>query len=257
MTLPVRDQGEGEPVLLLHGFPDSGDLWRHQVGPLAEAGFRTIVPDLPGFGAAEKPQEVDRYRGTRIVADVLDVLPEEPVHVVGHDWGAGMAWVLAALQPDRVRSLAALSVGHPNVRPTIEQRRLSWYMLFFQFEEAEELLLRDDAALMREWIAGSPDAERQVAALREPGALTAGLNWYRANLHPRGELRGRPLPPVSARTLGIWSTGDPYLGEEQMTRSAEHVTGPWRYERVEGASHWLQLDAPDEVTRLLLEHLRS
>jgi len=255
--LPADVTGEGAEVLLLHGFPDSRELWRHQAGPLAEAGFRVIVPDLPGFGEAEKPQDVDAYRATRIVEQVLELLGGEPAHVVGHDWGAGIAWVLASLFPERVASLAALSVGHPNVRPTIEQRRSSWYMLLFQFEEAEELLLRDGAALLREWLAGSPDAERQIAGLQEPGALTAGLNWYRANLHPRAELRGRPLPPVSARTLGLWSTGDAYLGEEQMTRSAEHVTGGWRYARIDGASHWLQLDAPEGVTRLLLEHLRS
>jgi len=244
-------------VLLLHGFPDSREVWRNQVGPLEAAGFRVIAPDLLGFGEAEKPREVERYRMTRIIAEVLEPLADEPLHVVGHDWGAGVAWVLAALFPDRVRTLTALSVGFPGGPRAIEQRRLSWYMLLFQFEEAEELLLRDDAALLREWLADSPDLERQVAALREPGALTAGLNWYRANVHPRGELERRQLPPVAAPTLGLWSTGDHYLGEEQMTRSGERVTGHWRYERIEGATHWLQIDAAEQVTRLLLEHLRS
>ena len=244
-------------VLLLHGFPDSADLWRHQVGPLTDAGFRVIAPDLPGFGETEKSPEVERYRITRIVGELLELLGDEPAHVVGHDWGAGVAWVMAALYPDRVRSLAALSVGFPGTPRTMEQRRMSWYMLLFQFEEAEELLLRNDAALLREWLADSPEAERQVAALQRPGALTAGLNWYRANLHPRAELDRRPLPPVAAPTLGVWSTGDAYLSEDQMTRSEEHVMGPWRYERIEGATHWMQVDAAAEVTRLLLEHLRS
>ena len=257
MTLPADVAGEGTEVLLLHGFPDSREVWRHQAGPLAEAGFRVIAPDLPGFGEADKPQEADAYRITRIVDQVLELLGDAPAHVVAHDWGAGVGWVLASLHPERVASLAALSVGHPNARPTIEQRRYSWYMLLFQFAEAEELLLRDDAALLREWLGDTPDAERQISALREPGALTAGLNWYRANVHPRAELRDRPLPPVAAPTLGLWSTGDAYLTEAQMTASSEHVTGPWRYERVDGAGHWLQLDAPERVTDLLLEHLRS
>jgi pimeloyl-ACP methyl ester carboxylesterase len=259
MRLAADTAGEGPAVLLVHGFPDSRAVWRHQVGPLAEAGFRVIVPDLRGFGASERPVGVEHYRVTLLVDDLLELLDDEPAHVVGHDWGAGIAWVLAALHPDRVRSLAALSVGHPNAsRPrSLESREKAWYQLLFQFEEAEELLLRDDARLLREWLADAPDLERAIEDLRRPGALTAGLGLYRANLHPRGELEDRALPPVNAPTLGVWSTGDRYLTEAAMERSGEHVTGPWRYERIEGASHWLQLDAPDRVNRLLLEHLRS
>ena len=259
MKLAVETTGEGPAVLLVHGFPDSGQVWRKQVGPLAEAGFRVIVPDLRGFGASERPEGVEHYRVTLLVDDLLELLDDEPAHIVGHDWGAGIAWVLAALHPDRVRSLAALSVGHPNAaRPrSIESRQKAWYMLLFQFEEAEELLLRDGARLLREWLADAPDVDRYVEELREPGALTARLGLYRANLHPRGELERRGLPPVAAPALGLWSTGDRYLTEAEMERSGEHVIGAWRYERVEGASHWLQLDAPEQVNRLLLEHLRS
>ena len=262
MRLAADTTGEGPAVLLVHGFPDSRAVWRHQVGPLAEAGFRVIAPDLRGFGASERPEGVDAYRVTEVIGDLIELLDEHGVdraHVVGHDWGAGIAWVLAALLPDRVASLAALSVGHPNAsRPrSLESREKAWYQLLFQFDEAEELLLRDDARLLREWLADAPDADRYVEELREPGALTARLGLYRANLHPRSELAPRALPPVNAPTLGMWSTGERYLTEAPMIRSGEYVTGPWRYERVEGASHWLQLDAPDRVNRLLLEHLRS
>jgi pimeloyl-ACP methyl ester carboxylesterase len=259
VKLAVDTTGEGPAVLLVHGFPDSGLVWRRQVGPLAEAGFRVIVPDLRGFGASDRPEGVENYRVTLLVDDLLELLDDEPAHIVGHDWGAGIAWVLAALHPHRVRSLAALSVGHPNAsRPrSLESREKAWYQLLFQFEEAEELLLRDDARLLREWLADAPDADRYVEELREPGALTARLGLYRANLHPRGELEDRALPPVNAPTLGLWSTGDRYLTEAAMVRSGEHVTGPWRYERIDDASHWLQLDASDRVNRLLLEHLRS
>jgi pimeloyl-ACP methyl ester carboxylesterase len=262
MRLAADTTGEGPAVLLVHGFPDSRAVWRHQVGPLAEAGFRVIAPDLRGFGASERPEGVDAYRVTEVIGDLIELLDEHGIdhaHVVGHDWGAGIAWVLAALLPDRVASLAALSVGHPNAsRPrSLESREKAWYQLLFQFDEAEELLLRDDARLLREWLADAPDADRYVEELREPGALTARLGLYRANLHPRSELEPRPLPPVNAPTLGMWSTGERYLTEAPMIRSGEYVTGPWRYERIEGASHWLQLDAPDRVNRLLLEHLRS
>ncbi len=262
MRLAADTTGEGPAVLLIHGFPDSRAVWRRQVGPLAEAGFCVIAPDLRGFGASERPEGVDAYRVTEMIGDLIELLDEHGIdraHVVGHDWGAGIAWVLAALLPDRVASLAALSVGHPNAsRPrSLESREKAWYQLLFQFDEAEELLLRDDARLLREWVGDAPDADRYVEELREPGALTARLGLYRSNLHPRSELEPRALPPVNAPTLGLWSTGERYLTEAPMIRSGEYVTGPWRYERVEGASHWLQLDAPDRVNRLLLEHLQS
>lgn len=261
MALHVEVTGEGPAVLMVHGFPDSGRLWRHQVGPLAEAGRRVIVPDLRGMGASERPAGVKAYRLSRVVADLLAVLDAhgaERADLVAHDWGAAAAWLLAALHPDRVRSLAALSVGHPAASrpPTLEMRQKAWYQLYFLFDEAEELLLRDDAAMLREWLDPAVDRDRYLEDLRRPGALTAGLNYYRANVHPGRELRERRTPPpVAAPVLGLWSRGDRYLAEEAMTRSATHVTGPWRYERIEAPTHWLQLDAPERVTALLLEHL--
>jgi len=262
VQLAVLDEGAGDPVLLLHGFPDSARLWRHQIAALTGAGMRAIAPDLRGFGSSEKPAEVGAYRVGRSVADMvalLDSLGIEKARVVGHDWGAGVAWAMAAFVPERVERLVVMSVGHPALRSsrTIEQRRLSWYMLLFQFEGvAEELLMRDDWKLTREWAATHPDLEERLAALGEPGALTAGLGWYRANMHPARELDPpRAVPPVQAPTLGLWSDGDAFLTEGQMERSREHVAGPWRYERIEGASHWLQLDARERVNRLLLEFL--
>jgi pimeloyl-ACP methyl ester carboxylesterase len=262
VELHVETTGEGPPVLLVHGFPDSGRLWRNQVGPIVDAGFTAIVPDLRGMGRSERPEGVEAYRLTNVVADlvaVLDAHGAEKAHVIGHDWGAAVSWLLAAFLPDRVLSLTAMSVGHPNAgRPrTLEMRQRAWYTLFFMFDEAEELLLRDDAATLRQWLGSAHDAEQYLEDLMRPGALTAGLNYYRANLHPRRELKDwQPLPPVAAPTLALWSTGDIYLAEEGITRSEQHVTGPWRYERIEGPTHWMQLDEPDRITSLLLEHLR-
>ena len=263
LTLAVRDEGEGPAVLLLHGFPDSSHLWRHQIPPLVEAGFRVIAPDLRGFGESGRPEAVEDYAIMRSLADVtavLDALEVDRAHVVGHDWGAGLAWVVAGLAPERVDRLVVLSVGHPNAQrdPTLEERRRAWYMLFFQFAGvAEELLARDDWKLFREWTADARDRERYLEDLSRPGALTAALNWYRANVRPERELRPRrPFPAVTAPTLGVWSSGDEYLTERQMVASAEHVTGGWRYERVEGAGHWMQLDAPERTNELLLEFLR-
>jgi pimeloyl-ACP methyl ester carboxylesterase len=263
IELEVHDHGDpaDPPVLLVHGFPDSSHLWRHQVEALTGAGLRAIAPDMRGFGASDRPESVEDYRLTRAVADlvaVLDTLELRTVKLVGHDWGAGVAWVFAALHADRVERLVAMSVGHPAAqRHAIEDREKAWYTLLFQFEGvAEELLMRDDWKLLREWLRDDGDVERYIADLSRPGALTAGLNWYRASLHPARQLELRPqLPPVRAPTLGLWSTGDHYLNEAPMLHSAEHVTGPWRYERIEGASHWLQLDARERVNRLLLEFL--
>jgi pimeloyl-ACP methyl ester carboxylesterase len=261
IELAVLDEGEGTPVLLLHGFPDSSYLWRHQVPALLGAGMRVIAPDLRGFGESDKPTAVEDYALRHSLADavaVLDALGVQRAHVVGHDWGAGLAWVLAGFAPERVERLVVMSVGHPNTHePTIEQREKGWYQLLFQFEGvAEELLARDDWKLFRELLRGDGDGERYLADLSRPGTLAAGLNWYRANTHPARELeRRRRFPAIAAPTLGVWSSRDNYLLEEPMRRSGEHVTGSWQYERIEGASHWMQLEAPERVNELLLGFL--
>jgi pimeloyl-ACP methyl ester carboxylesterase len=251
--------GQGRPVVLLHGFPDSGRLWRHQVTALAEAGFRVIVPDLRGYGLSDKPAEVEAYSLPLLAGDVMAVLSDagvERAHVVGHDWGAALAWAIASLAPGTVDHLAVLSVGHPSTfRRTAEQRQKSWYMLLFQFEGvAERWLTENNWANMIG--AGHPDADQVVADLEANGSLVPGLNWYRANVGPETWV-GPPvqLPPVQAPTMGIWSTGDFALTEVQMTDSAENVAGPWRYERLDGPGHWMQLDAPDKVNALLLDFL--
>jgi pimeloyl-ACP methyl ester carboxylesterase len=263
VALHVRDSGEGTPVVLLHGWPDSGDLWERQSRTLTAAGYRTIVPDLRGFGASSKPTEVAAYALSEHVGDVvgiLDALGLDRAHVIGHDWGAGIAWRMAALAPDRVTSITALSVGHPASFGTagLRQRQLSWYMLLFQFRGvAERWLSADDFRNLREW-ASHPQVDAVVARLAEPGALTASLGIYRANVPPESLVtKPRKLPPVTAPAMGVWSSGDIALTEASMVNSARFVAGPWRYERVEGAGHWLQLDAPDQVDALLLDFLTS
>ncbi|GAA3347250.1 alpha/beta fold hydrolase [Amorphoplanes nipponensis] len=261
ITLRVRDTGSGVPVMLLHGWPDTGDLWRHQVPALTAAGYRVIVPDLRGFGGSGKPADVAAYALPALIGDVvglLDALDVREVHLVGHDWGAAIAWMTAALAPHRIASLTAMSVGHPAAfrAAGLRQREKSWYMLLFQFAGvAERWLSDDDFGNLREWSA-HPDIEAVVERLADPAALTAGLALYRANLSPEA-LFGppAPLPPVTVPAMGLWSSGDFALIEEGMTGSAGHVSGPWRYERVEGAGHWLQLDAPETVNALLLDFL--
>jgi len=259
--IEVADSGSGAPVVLLHGFPDSGRMWRHQVTALSGAGFRTIVPDLRGFGSSDAPEGAESYAIPFLAADVLAVLDQlgvQRAHVVGHDWGAALAWAVASLAPDRVDHLVALSVGNPQAftRAGMEQRERSWYMLLFQFAGiAEQWLSMDDWANFREWC-HHPDHDEVVVNLARPGRLTASLNWYRANVAPEG-LVGPPLelPPVAAPTMGIWSSGDRHLLEAQMAGSKDFVTGPWRYERLDGPGHWMTLEVPEEVNRLLLDFL--
>ncbi len=253
--------GEGRPVVLLHGFPDSARLWRHQVPALAEAGFRVIVPDLRGYGRSDRPAEVEAYSMLLLAGDVIAILDQlgvDRAHVIGHDWGAALAWVIGSLIPDRVDHLVAMSVGNPASFRTagLAQNEKSWYMLLFQFEGvAEQWLSNDGWANFRAW-GRHPDADGVIAELEATGSLTPGLNWYRANVPPESWI-GPPmvLPAVQAPTMGVWSSGDFALTEGQMTASAEHVAGTWRYERLEGPGHWMQLEAPEETNRLLLDFL--
>jgi pimeloyl-ACP methyl ester carboxylesterase len=252
--------GEGRPVVLLHGFPDSGRLWRHQVPALAAAGFQVIVPDLRGYGRSDKPGAVDSYSIPLLAGDVLAVLADagaSQAHVVGHDWGAALAWALASFAPGSVDHVAVLSVGNPvTFLRTLEQRQKSWYMLLFQFTGVAERWLSDDNwANFRAW-GGHPDADQVIADLEANGSLTPGLNWYRANAAAES-WAGPPLalPPVQAPVMGVWSSGDFALSEVQMTDSAQNMAGPWRYERLDGPGHWMQLEEPDQVSALLLDFL--
>lgn len=262
VTIHVRDTGEGEPVLLLHGWPDTGAVWRNQVPALLDAGYRVIVPDMRGFGASDKPSDVEDYGPRPMLGDIMGILERfslSRVHIVGHDWGASIGWISAGVFADRVASLTALSVGHPVAfrAAGFEQRQKSWYMLLFQFPEAEQWLSADGFRNFREW-SNHPDADEVVQRLSAPGALSTCLNVYRAIAHPRTLIEPPPqLPPVQAPTMGVWSTGDFALVERQMTLSKAHVLGPWRYERIEGPGHWLQLEAPDKVNELLLDFLRD
>jgi pimeloyl-ACP methyl ester carboxylesterase len=253
--------GDGRPVVLLHGFPDSGRLWRHQIPALRDAGFSVIVPDLRGYGGSDRPEGVEPYSLLFLAGDVLGVLDHlgvDRAHVVGHDWGAALAWTVASFAPDRVDHLVALSVGHPGafVAAGMRQRQLSWYMLLFQYPDiAEQWLSNDGWANFREWC-HHPDADAVIADLERNHSLTPALNYYRANIPPESYV-GPPLelPPIKSPTMGVWSSNDFALLESQMTGSSAYVEGPWRYERIDGPDHWLQLEAPDALNRLLLDFL--
>jgi pimeloyl-ACP methyl ester carboxylesterase len=270
VTFNVAEVGSGPPVILLHGWPDSWHLWTAQMEALARNGHRVIAPDLRGFGESDCPEEVEAYSLGRLIGDVTAVMDHfniERAAVVGHDWGAAVAWLVATFLPERVERLVAVSVGHPKafVGAGYSQKQLSWYMLWFQFPGVAERGLADnDWELFRSWAhdgaARDSDAymERQIADLSRPGRLSAGFNWYRANISPdtfAGDGRDVVLSNVACPTMGVWSSGDMALGELQMTGSQSYVSGPWRYERIEAVGHWIPVYASERLSSLLVEFL--
>jgi len=253
----VRISGEGPPLLLLHGFPDSGELWRLQTPALVAAGFRVIVPDLRGYGETDAPAEVGQYRLDRLVADVFDladafagVAPR--VDLVGHDWGAAIGWFACLARPERIRRFAALSVGHPEAyrRAGLQQKLKGWYLLLFVTPGLAERFLRagDFRALTRH-APTAEDAARWRRDLARPGRLTAGLNWYRGVARDGWRRRGA----VAVPTLGIYGTGDPALAEDQMANSRNWVDAEWRYRRLDGTGHWLPVEAAEQVNEWLID----
>jgi pimeloyl-ACP methyl ester carboxylesterase len=275
VRLAVAEAGDpaGEPVVLLHGFPELSHSWRHQLPALAGAGYHAVAPDLRGYGGSDRPAAVDAYAAPALVGDVaglIRALGHDSAHVVGHDWGGGLAWGLAGTRPAMVRSLTILNAPQGPVsarlrREDREQQAKSWYMLLFQFAGvAEAWLSDDDFANLRRFVfdTAAPEAfppedrEVFVDALRRDGALTAALNYYRANMPPSSWLRDPPEPPeITVPTMIIWGEADAYMHPLLLERSAATVTGPLRVERLPGVSHWVQQEAPDRVTALLLDFL--
>lgn len=263
----VWDSGpaDGPAAILLHGFPDSHAVWDRATPTLARAGYRVIAPDLRGFGETDMAARVEDYAietgAAPDVLSILDALGVDRAHLVGHDFGAPVAWALAATMPHRFRTLTALSVGHPKayLAAGAEQKIRSLYIVYHQFQGLCEATYRagDWALLRRQWSAHG-DVEAAIALLARPGRLTAGLNWYRANISLARMMTGRLFAAGAGRvaipTLGVWSSRERYLVEGQMTDSGRYVDAPWTYARVEGASHWIPYDAPDELAALLLRH---
>jgi len=254
IDLHVECRGEGPPVLLLHGFPDSLHLWREVAPRLVAAGFRTIAPDQRGFGASDAPAGRRHYVIERLVDDATELLAalgvREPVHVVGHDWGAVVTWCLAMLRPAAVRSAVAISVGHPReyALAGLEQKRKGLYTIGWQFTGLAERWMRaGDWSRMRRWLRQHPDAQSCIDDLARPGRLTAGFDWYRANLLPA---LARRWPACTVPMLGIWGSADHCLAEDQMARSGRRVSGRWRYERIDDAGHWLPLEQPARIASL-------
>jgi len=257
----VERRGHGPAVLLLHGFPDNLRLWDAVAPRLEAAGFHVIALDQRGCGASDAPVGAGHYHIERLVGDAAGVLKalgiHEPVHVMGHDWGAVVAWCLAIRRPEIVRTAVTVSVGHPTAyaRAGLEQKRKGLYTIGWQFPVlAERWLTADNWARMRHWLRQHPDPDACLRNLARPGRLTAGLNWYRANLR---SMLVRPWPQCTVPMLGIWGSEDHCLAEDQMSGSGRRVSGPWRYQRVDRAGHWLPLEQPGRIADLAADWFES
>jgi len=258
----------GRLVLLLHGFPQSAGEWRAQLPALADAGYRAVAPDQRGYSRGARPEGVEAYGIDHLVADVLglcDELGSPQVDVVGHDWGAIVAWVVAARHPERVRTLTAVSVPHPEAfadayaSGASSQRQMSSYIDIFRAPgDAGELMLAgDDGNGLQRMFEGqgirAEAAAEHAAVHAEPGALTAGLNWYRAT-HPT-MMRG--IPNVTMPTLLVWGSLDPAISREAVEGCAKYVDGPFRFEALESVGHWIPEMESERLNQLLLEHLAA
>jgi pimeloyl-ACP methyl ester carboxylesterase len=267
LTFDVLDGGppDGEPVVLLHGFPQDATAWNRISPALHQAGLRTLAPDQRGYSPMARPHGRQQYRVRETADDVLALLDAaglETAHVVGHDWGGMVAWALAAWHPDRMRTLTALSTPHPaamaEAMTTSTQVLRSYYMAAFQLPVIPELLLLSGGgAPLRRMLRGgglSPEvAAHYVERMREPGALSAALGWYRAM--PLG-MRDR-VGTVRVPTLHVWSTGDTFLGRAATEATARFVDAPYRLEVLDGVTHWIPELAADRVAELVTAHVRT
>jgi len=261
---------EGPLVVLLHGFPDFWYGWRHQIPALVEGGFRVLVPDQRGYNLSDKPRALSAYRMGRLSGDIAALVESEgreSAHVVGHDWGAAVAWDLSVRHPDVVDRLGTVNVPHPAVMQRTLQtnpRQLlrSWYMFYFQVPGLPEWFLsRNDAAGVASVLESSSnpgaftatDLQHYRGAYRRPGATRGPVNWYRALFWRRDD---PPRERVTAPTLVVWGDQDDALLPEMADESLEYCDDG-RLERFPNASHWVHREEPERVNELLLSHFEA
>jgi pimeloyl-ACP methyl ester carboxylesterase len=265
LTFDYIDEGpaDGPVVVLLHGFPQLNTSWNAIIDRLTARGYRCIAPNQRGYSPGARPKRRWDYRLPELVEDVralLDAVGAQRVHLVGHDWGAMVAWAAAAELGDRVVTLTSFSVPHPaaftKALVTSRQGLASWYMYFFQLPWLpERMLLGADgkgARTIKALHSGGQTreaAERDVKAMAEPGVLTAALNWYRAFFLSNP---ARAVGKISVPTMYVWSDKDVALTEKPARDTANYVTGEYRFEILHGA-HWIPDEQPDKAVDLLLE----
>ncbi|CAN5525605.1 alpha/beta hydrolase [soil metagenome] len=273
IRLHYVEAGAGPLVVLLHGFPEFWYAWRHQIPALAAAGFRVIAPDLRGYNRSERPKEVGSYQMPALLGDVVGLIRhagEERATVAGHDWGGIIAWNLAMHHPELLEKLIVLNAPHPAAfaREIRNPRQLlrSWYAFFFQIPwlpeaairarnyKAIRRLLRHDP--VRRGAYTEDEINRYVEAIRQPGALTAMLNYYRANMRRSPGRVRRQSGPIETPTLLIWGEQDSAL-TLNLTEGLDRWISDLRLERIPDSGHWVLAEVPERVSSLMVDFLRE
>jgi pimeloyl-ACP methyl ester carboxylesterase len=266
LIFDVIDVGpaDGPVVVLLHGFPEQNTMWQSIIPRLTAQGYRCLAPRQRGYSPGARPPRRRDYRISELAEDVktlIDACGAQRVHLVGHDWGATVAWHVAQQFPDRLLTVTAMSVPHPGAflkaLVTSRQGLASWYILFFQLPRVPEWYLQRGrgtftlSGLVKARAQHAPElAEAEAKAMAEPGALTAALNWYRAI--PLSDTR-EAGKKVTVPTMFIWSDGDIALREKGARATGDYVLGEYRFEVLKGVSHWILDEQPDMMGDLLLD----
>ncbi len=261
---------DGAPlVLLLHGFAESMNCWRAQVTALSDMGYRAVAPSQRGYSPGARPDSRDasHYHIDRLMDDAMAIVAasghgDKRFHLAGHDWGGSIAWALADRAPERIASLTILSRPHPNAFNRAlqmedgDQAQRSRHHKAFLEPGAADIVLADDAKWLRERLAanGVPAAAiaEHLAVLGNKPAMEAALAWYRA----RGAIRG-PLGPIRVPTLYIWGDADDTVGRVAAEGTSDFIAAPYRFEVLPGVGHFAADQAPDRVSELMLEHVRT
>jgi len=270
------EQGKGKLLLLLHGFPDFWYVWRFQISALAKH-FRVVAPDLRGYNETDKPKGVDKYRLNHLTQDVLglmNALGEKKAMIAGHDWGGAVAWTLAAYFPQAIEKLVLLNAPHPNAYTNRtaglwRQLQKSWYVFFFQTPDIpEEVLSRNNFAFLKSMLQNSlvkkgvftdEDFSMYVNAWSKPGALTAAINYYRANMHPAILFSEKTVafPRIKSPTLVLWGEQDVALSKDLIINSEEFVDAHYSAKYFPNCGHWVHLEEPKLVNKYLIEFLET
>jgi pimeloyl-ACP methyl ester carboxylesterase len=259
----------GEPVvLLLHGFPQTSHTYRDLLPALADAGYLAVAPNQRGYSPGARPADVADYGVQHLTADAIAIATEfggSRFHLVGHDWGGQLAWLIAAAQPERLHSLSVLSRPHPAafaaaMKNDAAQSDRSRHHRAYNDPNTAALLLEDDARRLRRGLekqaVPARDIDAYLSRLKEPAALEAALQWYRA-AQSGGKGMGVEIPAVQVATLYVWGDADAAVGRAAAEATAAHVKAPYRFEAIAGAGHFLTDDAGAKVTSMVLEHIRQ
>ncbi len=266
--------GSGPLVILLHGFPEFWYSWRKQIPQLSKH-FRVVAPDLRGYGETDKPKGVKNYSSRIIAKDIEELIKsfgKTKAHIIGHDWGGGIAWTLAQHFPHCVNRLVVLNCPLPqelwkHFLTNFTQLRKSWYMFFFQIPGLPERYIGKDLRTffyrgLRGWshnkeAFSKEDIEEYVKAFQRPGAITGAVNYYRAAFREGLKSENRKITHVQADTLVIWGEDDQALGKELTYGMEKHFKNHFEIKYISNCSHWVQHEYPDLVNRYILDFLKS